>query len=47
MSNSDSTVTQLWNPVTRSDPEDRDDTFSETSVPTVSKTGTVHMVNLL
>jgi hypothetical protein len=32
--NSDSTVTQLWNPITLRNPEDGGDTFSETSVRT-------------
>jgi hypothetical protein len=29
LSKSDSTVTQLWNPVTLRNPEDGDDTFSK------------------
>jgi hypothetical protein len=34
LSNSDSTVTQLWNPITIRNPEDGYDTFSETWVRT-------------
>jgi hypothetical protein len=34
LSNSRSTVTQLWNPTTLRNPEDGDDTFSEKSVRT-------------
>jgi hypothetical protein len=34
LSNSDSTVTQPWNPITLRNPEDGDDTFSETLVQT-------------
>jgi hypothetical protein len=32
--NSDSTVTQLWNPITLRNPEDGSKMFSETPVPT-------------
>jgi hypothetical protein len=34
LSNSDSTATQLWNPIRLKNPEDGNDTFSETSVGT-------------
>jgi hypothetical protein len=34
--NSDTTVTQLWNPITIRNPEDGDDMFSKTSVLTTA-----------